>query len=688
MRKFHSFEQNGKTSFFGQDYLSPKQSISQAPELKAIEAARHQLKLKIPKDNLLRKVINLVAEHKTSSDYAAFFNEEKSYAAIFLPVTHLIERNIGLLKMRLKKEIQQYYFKLKNTDEAKTNPNYIFEETFQRDRAHEYLKNKTKYDGNLIGIADRKAVLEKSIEDLNRNIAFTTTKSGVPVKRVYDTSIGYYATLFLLSLLEIPLNFLALQTLGIFSNLNAMAVSAGLGLVSILLAHTCGSNLEKRRWLPFTFSAIASSLLFAIIIYLRLEELVIALLPVVLWLGGFVFAYERAINAVYFSLMKSLKATQSQLRKLKKQEKSIENKILEANSKVDRHYQRKAEGLSHDSQQQSIQEKINDLKSELAELDAIEQAEKELVTDFFTERMLFYRNTVNTQLSNYGLSTITWKSPPSLTEAPEELTAKPAAATSTPSKPSPNPFPKLNGMKSLVNMVALLCCCLFGFSSCSEEATQTEGMISIDLTDESLLGHIQSADFIANFIADNFFGFDDTASPNFGQITIGSIEETALSKTQTVVLEQGEHYLLRTENARKNDIQQFKKNIKTAIDSTLQQRKAHQNSQLHRHLCECTRRFKKSATDNRFILMFSDLIEYTSTKANFYHYKKHPERLLEDYDELVKTMDADCSVDLAGVEITIVQLPNAHSELGNVARKFWEKYFRSKNTEVTFLANL
>jgi len=491
-----------------------------------------------------------------------------------------------------------------------------------------------------------------------------------------------------LSLLEIPLNFLALQTLGIFSNLNAMAVSAGLGLVSILLAHTCGSNLEKKRWLPFTFSAIASLILFAIIIYLRLDELVIALLPVVLWLGGFVFAYERAINAAYFSLTKSLKSNQSQVRKLKKQEKTIENKILAANGKIDQHYHRKAEGLSHDAQRQGIQEKINYLKSELAELDAIERAEKELVTDFFTDRMLFYRNTVNTQLSNQGLPTIIWKSAPSLTEVPEAAAAEPIGATPTPSKSTPNPFAQLNGMKSLVHMVALLFFCLLGFSSCNEEATQTDGIISVDLTDTSLLKHIQAADFIANFVTEYFYGFDGTVSPDFGQITVGSIEETALSKTQTVVLEEGEHYLLRTENTRKQSIKQFNKNIEKAIDSTLQKRKAHQNSQLHRHLCECTRRFSKSTAGNQFVLMFSDLIENTSANANFYRYKKHPERLLDDYDKISQMMDADCSVDLAGVEILIVQLPNPNSELGNVARKFWEKYFHSKDAEVTFVANL
>lgn len=525
---------------------------------------------------------------------------------------------------------------------------------------------------------DQESLLIKEVRanlyEMKDQIGFT------PVKRWYDTFVGYFFILFVFSVFEIPLNFTAALQMGV-PNALALLATIGITLYLIVTAHLLGDSLAQKN----TFQIYASSLMAilmigAIISFRGIEEYSLAAVNIVVLLAGCIYAKKRSLFRHYFLIERRFKKLGQRKKSLQILLKETEVNQASAQKELDNEIAKRADNLAY-GEQRILRNKVEVQNLELENLQSTRQQTEKRIDGLFKEGILAFRvsNEEQRQLFEHELRQV--DDPPSLLFAKVKFPLIPAMTN------KPN---SLNGIKKKSSILFFFLG-LFSLTSCDfklEAPSATELTVIFDETLHSELG--DRAEEITHFIFEQIMGFDSSVTSNSATVHISTIGEVSLQQTQTIHLPPGKSYWLREEKKRRRVITNFRNQLVDAFRLAIPSIKPTHHSRVNRNLCQHLPTLITSSADKKVLLIFSDLIQNSNT-ISFYKYRKNPEALQQDYPAIAEKLQQDCPFGpLNGIEIIVVHLPDKKDdELFTASKKFWIQYFQDQGAqEITFVANL
>lgn len=660
-------------------------SIHQFPEIIAAEEKVQAIKLKVNTDRIIDEGYKDAADNIPSADITDLSYREKEYRAILLGLLSGITSTIKQVMSRLRTEIQVTEKRLNSMDPEK-DTNYYFTEHFaeERNTAEDHIA--AKYDGGFLSTKERMEKYDKEARQCESKRNAEIEKTGDrPIKRWLDTSVGYGAMLSLLALFELPLNYSGAQGIGEFPNAMALLIGLGLSVYLILAAHLAGEAYSKKIWWQLCLSVLMAGLLFAVISVFRSGDVILASINMVVFLLGTCFSYHRTQNRRFF-LMENRITTLTQQKGLAQKEiKEIEKMAIEEKEAIYAEFWEKAEELAN-RERIVMQNAVDTRTVHLRELDNYLMEKTSEINSLYYETICLYRNSNEKERQRQGYDFVNyWRE----NDPPSSLQTERVEHFSNNHKKNG----AFNGLSSVMTTLLLLVFSIFfGATGCTDAPPRhTDAVVIVDITSSSDQNTVQDDSLIAQYIVEQIYKMDGSATRDYGTVTISSVGETSFQQTSSIILKPGKSYLLETEKVRENEIADFKKNIQTAIGQRQDKIGDQHNSQVYRNLCQHLPRLAKSNAERKALLIFSDLIEHTSSKVSFYQYKNNPEKIIEDYEKISGVFSTDCELgDLSGIEITVVHLPHPnHDEIFVNAKKFWQKYLLAHGAStVTFVSNI
>lgn len=235
---------------------------------------------------------------------------------------------------------------------------------------------------------------------------------------------------------------------------------------------------------------------------------------------------------------------------------------------------------------------------------------------------------------------------------------------------------------------------LFGFTACAtgDSPQHTEALVigdgSIKMVDSAALpSPAQQASFLLGQIG---FPYGDplAITQDAVRVRITQIGETSFPVIQTLELASGGPLWSMVKTKRRKEQALFSQDLTAAIKEATAPMGL-PSSYVFDCLCQTLPALADTEADQKIVLIISDMLEYSEVE-DFYTLAV---RLAGGYGQVVKTLELRCpalhGVDLSGISITAVYLPDSKRDKATrAARQFWSRYIQSKGGVIEFLPNL
>ncbi|MEL7221491.1 MAG: hypothetical protein AAGJ93_09245, partial [Bacteroidota bacterium] len=244
----------------------------------------------------------------------------------------------------------------------------------------------------------------------------------------------------------------------------------------------------------------------------------------------------------------------------------------------------------------------------------------------------------------------------------------------------------LNKVTHLILLFIMAC---VGVSCTNEAPPSTEVLVLVDVTDSILYQPDQIANYINQEILDLGDNSDVIVTYGAVNVTISTIGATSIQPKYTTGLAASGNLFTRVEKEQKQAIQDFQKELKTALHTVMASQQGQEKTLLHRSFCMHLPALSNADADRKVVLLLSDLIE-NSQAVSFYQYQQETDLLMQEYSQLVNRLSSDCELgDLNGIEIYASHLPKKEEdEIVVQALRFWEQYLGQQGGTIHFVVNI
>ncbi len=513
-------------------------------------------------------------------------------------------------------------------------------------------------DINMLGLntlEERVEGLKDKKEDLTENrinILKIYFKGIVPSENFLTNNKLYYSILSVYSLVESVINFETIQLLKeAIMNVFIIPLTLLISLSIALGAHYSGKFLRTPRTMKFLLALMASIFFLGVVIFLRLRidnALIFILLNIGFYLICLILSYYRAPSQLYFINEKNLNETKNEKAKLvtelaQKRYQSEENKKIIKKELTET----KPEELAKE-EVANLEDTIDNTKAVYGEIDKFQNNVLERIK-FSEKKALDECKAINARTKNARKR---FKSPLDLIKNFRE---------------------NLNGKTVTILLL------IFILTSCTSPA-KTDAVILLDITNKH---RISTCDEI-------FKSFKDI---EYGQIVFSTISDKESNIQLPVYIKKPVPFLFQVDDKQNKLKDNYSNDFEEVCQSLDKPSDSYSYSYVYESLINHIIRLLNSDADNKLIYILGDCIQHTEN-LSFYDYRQNPENLLEDYDSIVKKLELindklkDVTTD-GSITITVIYDPlKRNDRLFSFARRFWLKYFHSKNIEMKFMPNI
>lgn len=178
----------------------------------------------------------------------------------------------------------------------------------------------------------------------------------------------------------------------------------------------------------------------------------------------------------------------------------------------------------------------------------------------------------------------------------------------------------------------------------------------------------------------------------YGSVIITEIRDQFLTKKGVVKKPKSPSYWLQVETEERQKEANFKKDFKEELTPFNSVSERLSESFVYSVVAPHLKILANSTADHKAALIFSDLCENTP-EFSFYKYSNNPYQIMKEYQQIVQKLehqnDALTDTDLSGVSISVIYHPSKENDLLlREVRKFWHRYFTSKNAQIEFVLSL
>ncbi len=238
---------------------------------------------------------------------------------------------------------------------------------------------------------------------------------------------------------------------------------------------------------------------------------------------------------------------------------------------------------------------------------------------------------------------------------------------------------------AVVTWLAILCLSL---SACSVETTDTEIVIAKDVSSSIEKENPYSGEKLFNETISEI-GFDNNGYDIYAGVTVhlSQIGYPSLPKTNTVSIPPVTKRLERKKKKRKEAIEKFKDDLKTAIDDLLAESPTHGSTKISRSLCYHINKLTQSNAKHKKIYALTDALQEGSG-VDFFDYVTNEsdiERFKKEYDTISDKLSKDCSIEgtTEGISIDFIYpATEVKDEAFIAATDFWKHHYQKINIPV------
>ncbi|GEM_PF-1729644 len=232
------------------------------------------------------------------------------------------------------------------------------------------------------------------------------------------------------------------------------------------------------------------------------------------------------------------------------------------------------------------------------------------------------------------------------------------------------------------------------FNSCREEkATTTSICVLIDVSDKRFKNQDYVNENVPKFLSLMKLS-GQTGGFSGGQIKLSLINELSDSKSKTIKIETGETGLM-GENPlnRKDKVVKFQNELVQSFTQILEQANWGTNaSKIYQKVTRELIKMKKSEADNKYLIIYSDMLE-NSSLFSFYgtDWKKNIEKLMADPEKALEYLSkkGPALPDLSEFEIFVIpSRTSENDEKINLSEQFWKVLFEFQGATISFNSSL
>lgn len=233
-----------------------------------------------------------------------------------------------------------------------------------------------------------------------------------------------------------------------------------------------------------------------------------------------------------------------------------------------------------------------------------------------------------------------------------------------------------------------------GFSGCSsytETAPNQEETVLVDRTKSNAVFTNDSAQRIVDYVIKSF-GISGNSFTSKGILfRLAIVGESARPVTRTITLKPSKPLLFAKKNVRIAEINQFKKEVKTAIFEVLKDSSDQVQSHIGSAICYQLNTLTESTfSEDKSLLILSDGLESTF-QMDFISYHNKLKVFEKKYPEFSQHLNQNCHLpkDLSNIKITMVNSPVLGlNEIVLACDKFWVFHLGKSKGKLNIISNL
>ena len=660
-------------------------TIRDFPEIKMIDGNHVQLTETYTEEKVKRLAESDAREGIPQHDIEEISPIEKTMRAVFKGNCKSVIDLTNSCNEKIETEKKQYQAELDAIDETKDVPYFLKQLEAKKRRGIQLIIN--KYDGEFNNLEeDRLATIKLlNLAQFSKN-SIIEKLGKIPVKRPIDNKVFAFSLLTILSGFEVPISFVALTNTAYFTGSGVLLLSAGIGICLTICSEMIGSSLHQKNYGKLAAAALSAIMVLVVITYLRPDTIILSLLNVAFITLGALLAYEVARYSEYFQIQASIKGYRSKLAAIERRQKSLRQNVLTEQEELELSIEAEAKGLANDRKEElKALIKHSDLLVVALENNKREQLNK--IDSLYKISINGYRAINSKQRMTFEHEPVVyWEDNP-----PVSLLSEIDDDESNSPKSNPKKRFGGDGLSAAASLLLLITFSFLSMGCSRSDQPKADVLILIDKTISSNQNdRIQTDSVITDYIFSDIF-MEDSNTCSAGSVTISSIGETSVQPTKRLSLPQGKPFLFEVQKEREQQIINFKQDVQAAIQKVRSKNDEQMNSKIYRNICALIPQLIDSDAEKKVLIIFSDLLENSSSLVSFYQYKQQPERIMKEYEKIVSTLEEDCPLgDLENIDIIIVHQSNfGTDELHVFAKRFFKKLFLSKGVDsITFLANL
>ncbi|MEZ5196386.1 MAG: hypothetical protein R2764_08300 [Bacteroidales bacterium] len=241
----------------------------------------------------------------------------------------------------------------------------------------------------------------------------------------------------------------------------------------------------------------------------------------------------------------------------------------------------------------------------------------------------------------------------------------------------------LSKINSAVFGIALLLSLLLSGCESGSPPKHTAVYVGIDITESYLFTDPLTAVDILTLAQ-----IDEGHPRNSVDVYFTFISDVSLSKVKKLSLSPGTQ--LGSVMEREDEIKEFEVLLNAALRSVFQpSEEGLPYSQIYPRINEILNQTAKVKADNKYVFFYSDMFENGNQSVSFYNYNQNPKGIMENYNTITASFESLYPLsDLSGINIYTLGYPSFETDAMFIyARKFWTKFFESKNAHVSYIAN-
>ncbi|MGB0177620.1 MAG: hypothetical protein ACPF9D_10670 [Owenweeksia sp.] len=250
----------------------------------------------------------------------------------------------------------------------------------------------------------------------------------------------------------------------------------------------------------------------------------------------------------------------------------------------------------------------------------------------------------------------------------------------------PSPFwPFVRGV--IFTIVVLICLVM---CSCSQESSRELAWL-IDNSPGQVNMNRDSSEKMYEFLESNVLNIAGDSDFSGGlKVYVVCMGESARPRINLVYLEAGEHWLFATRKKREAQVEEFKANLKAALEEATSAPLDQSSSQLHHAICYTTRIMCESNfSRDKQLYCFSDGIE-NSDAVSFNDYAYQLDQFEQSYPEISEKLNASCPLpDMSGIKFHLFNSPGVGTnQLVLACSRFWEYHLERAGATFRVRSNL